>query len=92
MSEKSSKTVSEKIWNDIKDRKVQMFALPDQCVQDYCMPIEVDPFRLFLTAHHKGKNVKIPGAFFAALDTALAPKYIVERIDKYIVITPNHEV
>ena len=43
------KTESEKIWNEIKDLPLQMFGLPNQVVSQHCIPVQVDPTRLFLT-------------------------------------------
>ena len=47
-SEKVEKTEADKIWTEIKNKKIEMFALPDQTVSQYCKPISVDPNKLFL--------------------------------------------
>jgi hypothetical protein len=77
------KTVSlaDVIWEEIKDKQLEMFALPKQFVHMYCNPIPIDPgAKLYLT-------YTVPAAL-PALETALAGKYNVERVDKYICVSP----
>jgi hypothetical protein len=72
-------TESAKIWNEIKDRSISMFALPAQKVSDYCQPVEIDKTRCFLL--HKAAAV-IP-----SLEAALGKDFTLEAVDKYLVIT-----
>lgn len=84
MSEKKqTKTNAEKIWDEIKNLNIDMFALPDQKVHQYCAPIAIDPNRLFLTS-----NV---GSFLTALELVLRPKYSVEREERFIIVTPTRK-
>lgn len=72
-------TEADKLWNQIKDLKIEMFALPDQTVSKYCIKAVVEPSKLYLLS-----NV---GAFLPALEMALNNKYLVETMDKYIVVS-----
>lgn len=75
----ATQTEAEKIWNEIKDKQVLMFALPSQKIADYCQPVPIDPARCFLI--HK------TGAIIPALEEAIGPSYQCEALEKYIVIS-----
>jgi hypothetical protein len=77
---KQVKTLIDKIWDDIKDKPLEMFALPQQFVHMYCEPITIEPTKLYL-------KYKVP-AVLPALEEVLKNKYIVERANKYICISP----
>lgn len=72
-------TVAEKIWNSIKNEKLEMFALPKQLVNMYCEPINIEPTKLYL-------KFTVP-ALLPALETALNDRYSVELVDKYICVS-----
>ena len=76
----SQTTIADKIWAKIKNEKLEMFALPDQFVHMYCEPIAIEPTKLYLVC-------KVAAAL-PALETALNGKYSVEKINKYICVTP----
>lgn len=71
-------TEADKIWTEIKDKQVQMFALPNQTVASYCQPTKVDPTRCFL--------ISKAAAIIPALEEALGKAYTVEVMDKYVVV------
>jgi hypothetical protein len=73
------KTAADKIWEEIKDLKIDMFALADQRVHMYCKPVPIDPSKLFL--------VYTAGSVLPALEAAVYPKYVVERADKFIIVS-----
>ncbi|CAB4197046.1 hypothetical protein UFOVP1290_566 [uncultured Caudovirales phage] len=84
MSDKKQiKTNADKIWDEIKNLNIDMFALPDQKVHQYCTPIAIDPNKLFLTSS--------VGSFLTALELILRSKYSVEREERFIVVTPIHK-
>lgn len=72
-------SVAEKIWEDIKDEQLNMFALPDQTVAKYCTPIKIDPTRCFVT-------IKV-SSVLPALEEALHTKFDVESAGKFVIIT-----
>lgn len=72
-------TTAGEIWKEIKDKSIDMFALPEQIVQMYCHPVFVDPERLFLTLTST--------AVLPSLETAIGKKYVVELSDKYTIIS-----
>ena len=74
------KTVADTIWDEIKDLNIEMFALPDQRVHQYCKPVTIDPSKLFLLTS--------AGSVLTALETAVSPKYVVERQERFVVVTP----
>lgn len=76
-----AKTVADKIWEEIKDLKIEMFALPDQRVHHYCKPISIDPAKLFI--------IPTVGSFLPALEAVITPKYVVEKQDKYLLVSPS---
>jgi hypothetical protein len=73
-----AKTQAELIWEEIKDKQVDIFGLPEQFVDMHCQPVPIEPSKLYLTAK--------ASAFLPSLETALGNKYLVERADKYIVV------
>ncbi len=72
-------TQADKIWTEIKDKNIQMFALPIQKVSDYCAPIPVEPTRLFLT-------YKV-SAVLPALEEALGQAFKIEQADKFLIVS-----
>jgi hypothetical protein len=85
MEKKQNKTeqkieVSEadKIWNEIKNSTIDMFALPDQKVHQYVKQVKIDPSKLFLVASAT--------SVLPSLETAIQGKFTVEQVDKFIVV------
>lgn len=97
------KTEAEKIWDEIKDLKIEMFALPNQFVWQYCtaLPFNVDPNRLFLTTRSTAtlpsleasldsftKDTKQAAAELAKRGHVVEVKeYKVELADKYVIVS-----
>ena len=72
-------TEAQKIWNEIKDRSIQMFGLPDQVVSQHCSPVPVEPSKLYVLIRST--------ATLPSLETAIADKFTVELADKWVIIT-----
>lgn len=72
-------TESFKIWQAIRELSIEMFALPNQIVSNYCKPVDVEPSKLYLIAN--------AAALLPALELVLKGKYNVELVDKYIVVS-----
>jgi hypothetical protein len=68
-----------KIWDEIKSREIQMFALPGQKVYDYCKPAVVEPSKLYLLTSAT--------SVLPSLEAAIGQAFIVENLDKYIVVS-----
>lgn len=77
----TTETPADKMWNAIKDLSIEMFALPNQKVHQYCKPVSIDPSKLFL--------LTTAGSVFPALETTLGSKYTVEKQDKFLVVSQN---
>lgn len=71
-------TVAQQIWNDIKDRPIDMFSLPGQTPAKYCEPVLVEPSKLYL---HFTVSAVLPH-----LEIALKNKYDVELVDQFITV------
>ena len=78
-----TQTLADKIWDDIKNKPVEMFALPKQFVHMYCEPITIEPTKLYL-------RYKVP-ALLPALEEAVKDKYTVEIANKYLCVSPKTE-
>ena len=76
-------TLANKIWEEIKNLKIDMFALPNQRVHNYCKPISVDPDKLFL--------IPTAWAVLPVLEQLLNPKYIVDKQDRFLIISPANK-
>ena len=74
------KTLAEKIWDHIKFVELHMFGLPNQTISKYCIPVLIDPNKLYL-------DCKV-GLVLPTMEEILKNKYRVERIEKYIVVSP----
>lgn len=80
-------TEGDKIWNEIKEKEVMMFAIPNQIVEQYCNPVPLDPSKCFL-------RFKV-SAFIPALEIAIGAnqknsKYNLEVQNDLIIISRNH--
>src|ERR1700686_1224176 len=65
------------IWSEIKDKTIQMFALPDQKISDYAAPSPVEPSKLYLVAR--------ASSALPAIKAALGKNYTVDLVDRYLV-------
>lgn len=70
---------AEKIWSEIKDKEIFMFALPGKKVSDFCQPVMIDPSRCFLIFR--------ASSVLPSLEEVIGKEYVCEAVDKYIVIT-----
>ena len=77
-SEAAAQTEADKIWLEIKNKKIDMFSLPSQVVSQYCRPASIDPSKLYL----------IPSAtsVLPALESALGEAYVVDRMERFITV------
>lgn len=88
-------TEAEKIWNEIKDRSIDLFALPGQVVSGYCKPLNVEPSKCYLTITASSVLPALeialqptPHEERAAKASKSAPKlYDIERNDKFIIVS-----
>jgi hypothetical protein len=72
-------TESGKIWDEIKNKNIEMFALPDQRVWQHCEPILIEPTKLYLRTRSS--------SVLPSLETACGKGYVVELLDKYVTVT-----
>jgi hypothetical protein len=82
MSNKET-TVAEKIWEDIKDVTLNMFALPGQTAATYLVPVIVEPTKLYLEFKDKNATAVLP-----ALEDAVGKKYGVSVAGRFICVAP----
>jgi hypothetical protein len=66
------------IWGEIKDKSIEMFALPNQVVSMHVHPVFVDPGKLYLTLNST--------ATLPSLEVAIGSKYTVELADKFCIV------
>jgi hypothetical protein len=72
-------TESGKIWDEIKNKSIDMFALPDQKVHQYCQPKPVDPSKLYL--------VSTATSVLPSLETAIGKEYEIELANRFMIVT-----
>lgn len=77
--ENKNLTEAEKIWNEIKDKDIQMFSLPVQKVASFCQPVLIDPSRCFLLFK--------ASAVLPMLEETLGENYECSAADKYIIVS-----
>lgn len=76
------KSPAEQIWEEVKDLPIDLFSIPGKRVQDFCRFHPVEPSKLYvvpLTA----------SSFLTALERSVSPKFSVEQILHYVVISRN---
>lgn len=71
-------TVAGDIWKEIKDRTIEMFALPGQIVSMHCHPVPIEPSKLYLMPNST--------AVLPSLEAAVGKGYTVESADRFIVV------
>jgi hypothetical protein len=72
-------TTAGQIWNEIKDKDIEMFALPGQKVYMHCHPVMVDPSKLYLLTNSS--------AVLPSLENAVGKAYVVELADKFVLVS-----
>ena len=73
---KKEPTEADKIWDEIQNKGIEMFSLPNQKVKDHCLPIEIEPSKLYL-------RIK-SSAVLPSLEFACGPNFVVELMGKYV--------
>jgi len=66
------------IWNEIKEKTIQMFALPDQRILDHAAPTPVEPTKLYLLTRST--------SVLPAIESAVGGNYTVELADRFVVV------
>lgn len=74
-----TKTEAEKIWEEIKSLPIQMFGLPSQVVANHCTFVPIEPSKLYVSIRST--------ATLPSLEAAVAPKFVVELADKWVIVT-----
>ena len=72
------KTEAEKIWDEVKNRPILMFGLPDQYVLQHATFVAIEPNALYVTIRSS--------ATLPSLESAVAPDFTVELADKFVII------
>jgi hypothetical protein len=72
------KSEAEKIWDEIKNRPIQMFGLPDQFVFQHATYITVEPTSAYVIIRSS--------ATLPSLEASVAPDFTVELADKFVII------
>lgn len=67
------------IWDEIKDRNIDMFALPDQKIHMHAAPVSIEPSKLYL--------VTTSSSVLPSLETAIGKRYTVDLADKYVIVS-----
>ena|ERR1700733_11198166 len=83
----SPMSVADQIWNDIKDREVMMFSIPNQYLSMYCDPISLDPSKCFLKYKVSAVIPAVEEAIGANRENS---KYNLEVQKDYIIISRNN--
>lgn len=86
MTKKTDKTTADldnteagKIWAEIKDKDIEMFALPAQKVSDHCEPVNIEPSKLYLTIRSS--------AALPALEFSCGKEYSVQMNDRFVIVS-----
>lgn len=69
------------IWGEIKDKNIEMFALPNQKVHMHCHPVPVEPNKLYLLTNST--------AVLPSLESSINKDgnvYVVELADRFVTV------
>ena len=72
------KSEADKIWDEISNKPISMFGLPNQFVFQHCTKVMVEPSKLYVTIRSS--------AVLPSLETALGPDFSVEMADKFVIV------
>ena len=75
----SKKDVADAIWEDIQNKPIEMFALPNQTIKDHVVKLSVpgaDQLYVKLTS----------GAVLESLEASIGKLYDIETAEKYVII------
>jgi hypothetical protein len=78
IEETLSDTEAGKIWEEIKNRPIEMFALPNQTISQYASPAPIEPSKLYLLTR---ATSALP-----SIEQAVGDKFTVQQVDKYVVV------
>jgi hypothetical protein len=78
VTEELSGSEAGKIWDEIKEKTIEMFALPDQKVLDHCTPVNIEPSKLYLRTKSS--------AVLPSLEVSCGKNFTVELVDKYVTV------
>jgi len=81
-------TEAGKIWNDIKDREIFMFALPNQRVSQHASPVLIDTEKLYLVLQSSAALPSLEEAIGKGDPRRGIVAYAVELADRFAVVTP----
>ncbi len=70
---------ADKIWSEIRYRPIEMFALPNQIVEQHCTPFPADPSKLFLTTRST--------AVLPSLEASCGKDFVVELAEKFVIVS-----
>lgn len=79
MAQENATKITNEIWEQIKNKKLELFALPPQSVEKFFTPIMVDNKTVHLIY-----NIS---AALPALEVALGKEFLVELAGKYVVVS-----
>lgn len=72
-------TEADRMWAEIKNKPISLFALAGKRVCDYCSPHPIEPSKLFLTAK--------ASSLLPELEAVIGPAYVCEKQDRFIVVS-----
>ena len=78
------KTKADVMWDTLESTELDLFGLPNQKLCDYCKHVRLDPEKLFLVLK---RDKSTATAIVSALSNALYPKYNVEQVEKFFIVT-----
>lgn len=88
--------LQKQIWDAVKNRKVEYYGLPDLTVKDICSPLPIDPMSLYVSLKGPASLVSIEATLLServeSFTGEKVPRFLIERKDRFGVITKNTEV
>jgi hypothetical protein len=67
------------IWDEIKDKPIEMFALPEQKVHMHCHPVDIEPSKLYLLTNSS--------SVLPSLEVAVGKGFVVELADRFVTVS-----
>lgn len=76
-----TQNVAEQLWDEVKGKLINLFALPNQTVETHFEPAQVEPSKLYLTIKDKNATALLP-----ALEESLGKSYTVEMAGRFVCV------
>jgi len=82
----STKIMNADLWETIKGVQLNIFSLPNQTIESFLTPVNVEPSKLYL---EYVKDKIVPPCIISFMEDKLGHSYTISQESKYIVVSKS---